>query len=248
MFGVGVGPGDPELVTVKAARVLAEAPVVAFFAKRGKTGNARATADRYIGQSAALLPLYYPYTVELSPRHPEYIAAMRRFYDQSAEQIAECLSAGQDVAVLCEGDPLFYGSYMYLHDRLARRFACSVIPGITSFAGCAAGQGMPLVSTDRTFSIIPGTLPEPELLNKLREADGAAIIKLGSNFPKVRRVLAQLGRLAGATYFERGTTDTQVVMPLSDKQDDSAIYFSLILVPDHDGGPYRQLPTAEQTL
>jgi precorrin-2/cobalt-factor-2 C20-methyltransferase len=246
MFGVGVGPGDPELVTVKAARVLGEASVVAFFAKRGKTGNARATADRFIHASAELLPLYYPYTVELSPRHPDYIAAMRSFYDESAEQIAERLTRGQDVAVLCEGDPLFYGSYMYLHDRLAARFPCSVIAGITSFAGCAAGQGMPLVSTDRTFSIIPGTLPEAELLTKLREADGAAIIKLGSNFAKVRRVLAQLGRLAGATYFERGTTDTQVVMPLSDKRDDTAIYFSLILVPDHDGGPYRQLPP-EQT-
>src|SRR5690242_14967628 len=142
MFGVGVGPGDPELVTVKAARVLGEASVVAFFAKRGKAGNARATADRYLHEQAELLPLTYPYTVELSPRHPEYIAAMRRFYDESAERIAVHLSAGRDVAVLCEGDPLFYGSYMYLHDRLAARFRCSVIAGITSFAGCAAGQGM----------------------------------------------------------------------------------------------------------
>jgi len=246
MYGVGVGPGDPELVTVKAARVLGEASVVAFFAKRGKSGNARTTAERFIGAQAELLPLHYPYTVELSPRHPQYITAMRSFYDQSAEQIAARLSAGQDVSVLCEGDPLFYGSYMYLHDRLAGRFRCSVIAGITSFAGCAAGQGIPLVSTDRTFSIIPGTLPEAELSHKLQQADGAAIIKLGSNFSKVRRVLAQLGRLQGATYFERGTTDSQVVMPLSDKRDDTAVYFSLILVPDHDGGPYRQLPGEAQ--
>jgi precorrin-2/cobalt-factor-2 C20-methyltransferase len=241
MFGVGVGPGDPELVTVKAVSVLSKVDVVAFFAKRGKSGNARSSAEPYLRAGVELLPLYYPYTVELSPRHPEYILAMRAFYDQSAAQIAARLDVGQDVAVLCEGDPLFYGSYMYLHDRLCSQQRCSVIPGITSFAGCAAGKGIPLVSTDRTFSIVPGTLPEVELEAKLRQADAAAIIKLGSNFAKVRRVLERLGKLHTATYFERGTTEQEIVLPLRDKLDDSAVYFSLIIVPGHDGGPYRPL-------
>jgi precorrin-2/cobalt-factor-2 C20-methyltransferase len=239
VYGVGVGPGDPELVTVKAARVLAEAKVVAHFAKRGKLGNALATAQRYLAPGVELMPLVYPYTVELSPRHPSYIQALRSFYSESASAIAARLVAGQDVAVLCEGDPLFYGSYMYLHDRLAREHRCVVIPGITSFAGCAAHAGIPLVSTDRIFAIVPGTLPEDELEAKLRCADAAAIIKLGRHFGKVRRVLERLGRLAGATYFEHGTTEHQVMMPLSDKTDEQAIYFSLIIVPGHDGGPYR---------
>jgi len=241
VFGVGVGPGDPELVTIKAVRVLARAQVVAFFSKRGKPGNAIATARQYIEPSAELLPLCYPYTVELSPRHPEYIAAMRAFYDHATAQIAERLDKGQDVAVLCEGDPLFYGSYMYLHDRLSRNYHCTVIPGVTSFAGCAAGAGIPLVSTDRVFSIIPGTLPEHELEEKLRAADAAAIIKLGRHFGKVRRVLDRLGRLRDATYFEHGTTPHQVAMPLRDKLDDQSLYFALIIVPGHDGGPYRPL-------
>jgi precorrin-2/cobalt-factor-2 C20-methyltransferase len=242
VYGVGVGPGDPDLMTLKAVRVIREARVVAFFAKRGKLGNAHAIAARHIDPQATLLPLTYPYTTEMSPRHPDYIAALRAFYDHSSAQLAEHLDAGRDVAVLCEGDPMFYGSYMYLHDRLARRYACTVIPGITSFSGCAAGAGIPLVSTDRVFSIIPGTLPELELEAKLREADAAAIIKLGRHFAKVRRVLERLGKLAGATYFEHGTTTREVAIPLKDKRDDQSLYFALIIVPGHDGGPYRPLP------
>jgi precorrin-2/cobalt-factor-2 C20-methyltransferase len=242
VYGVGVGPGDPELMTIKAVSTLSKARVVACFAKRGGLGNAHKTAKQFIHPEAELLPLIYPYTVELSPRHPDYIAKMRAFYDVSAAQLAERLLAGRDVAVLCEGDPLFYGSYMYLHDRLQQDYRCQVIAGITSFAGCAAGAGIPLISTDRVFSIVPGTLHEEELHQKLHAADAAAIIKLGRNFGKVRRVLERLGRLEGATYFERGTTELEVVMPLAHKTDDKAPYFSLILVPGHDGGPYRSLP------
>jgi precorrin-2/cobalt-factor-2 C20-methyltransferase len=226
-------------MTLKAARVIGSARVVAFFSKRGKRGNAFAVAERQIHPEAELLPLVYPYTTELSPLEPAYIDALRGFYDASAQAIAQRLDAGRDVAVLCEGDPMFYGSYMYLHDRLAREHACRVIPGITSFAGCAAGAGIALVSTDRTFTVVPGTLAEDELEQRLRSAEAIAIIKLGKHFAKVRRVLARLGRLDGATYFEHGTTAREVVLPLSDKRDDQSQYFSLIIVPAHDGGPYR---------
>ena len=239
VFGVGVGPGDPDLMTLKAVRVLREARVVAYFAKRGKPGNGYLTAQRFIDPRAELLPFYYPYTVEVPPRAAEYIRAMRDFYDACAAALLERVSAGRDVVVLCEGDPLFYGSYMYLHDRLAPRQRCLVIPGITSFAGCAAGAGIPLVSTDRVFSIIPGTLPEAELETKLRGAEAAAIIKLGRHFAKVRRVLDRLGRSRHAVYFEHGTTPHELAIPLCDKTDDSSLYFALIIVPGHDGGPYR---------
>lgn len=247
LFGIGVGPGDPELMTVKAVRALREAKVVAFFAKRGKTGNAQNTARSFIDSNAELLPLYYPYTTEISPRHPEYVSAMRKFYDDSAALIAARLNAGSDVAVLCEGDPMFYGSYMYLHDRLAKQHTCRVIPGITSFAGCAAGAGVPLVSTDRIFSIIPATLPEEELEARLRVVDAAAIIKLGRHYKKVRRILDRLERSHNAMYFEHGTTEREVAIPLRDKRDDVSLYFALIILPGHDGGPYRQWDGAEFT-
>jgi precorrin-2 C(20)-methyltransferase len=240
LYGVGVGPGDPELMTVKAVRVLRAAKVVAFFAKRGKPGNALTTASAHLPADAEQLALNYPYTVEVSPRAPEYVSSMRAFYEDSAARIAERLDTGLDVVVLCEGDPMFYGSYMYLHDRLAKRHRCQVVPGITSFAGCAASAGLPLVSTDRVFSVIPATLPEEELEKELRSVDAAAIIKLGRHFKKVRRVLERLGRADSAMYFEHGTTEREVAIRLSDKTDDQSLYFALILLPHHDGGPYRQ--------
>jgi precorrin-2/cobalt-factor-2 C20-methyltransferase len=231
VFGVGVGPGDPELVTVKAARLLGKSRVVAYFSKRGNQSNAFAAAEAYLHPEAERLPLIYPYTVELSARDPRYIAALTAFYAESSALIAARLVAGQDVAVLCEGDPLFYGSYLHLHALLMGEHRCVVIPGITSFAGCAASAGIPLVSTDRVFSILPGTLSELELERRLRAPDAIAIIKLGRNFAKVKRVLERVGRAQRSTFVERGTTTREVVLPLLEKTDEQAIYFSLILVP-----------------
>jgi precorrin-2/cobalt-factor-2 C20-methyltransferase len=231
VFGVGVGPGDPELVTIKAAQLLSRTRVVAYFSKRGKVSNAFAAAQRYLHPEAEQLPLIYPYTVEIAADSPRYVSALAAFYAESTEQISARLGRGQDVAVLCEGDPLFYGSYLHLHERLVAEHRCVVIPGITSFAGCAARAGLPLVSTDRVFSILPGTLPEAELEARLSAPDPVAIIKLGRNFAKVKAVLERLGRARHATYVEHGTTNREVILPLSDKRGDSSVYFSLILVP-----------------
>jgi precorrin-2/cobalt-factor-2 C20-methyltransferase len=248
VFGVGVGPGDPELVTVKAANVLAQARVVAYFAKRGKTGNAFAAAERYLHPEAERLPLVYPYTVELAASHPRYISALDSFYGEAAALIVQHVGAGRDVAVLCEGDPLFYGSYLHLHTRLSPEHRCVVVPGITSFAGCAARAGIPLVWTDRVFSIVPGTLPELELEARLRSGDPTAIIKLGRNFGKVKAVLERLGRAVGATYVERGTTPSERIVPLGEQQGDTSIYFSLVLVPAshavQQAQPVEPLPAA----
>lgn len=230
VFGVGVGPGDPELLTLKAARVLGGAKVIAYFSKRGKLSNAFAAAERHLNPEAEQLALIYPYTVELSAEDPRYVAALGSFYARSAASIVERLVKGQDVAVLCEGDPLFYGSYLHLHHRLTSEHRCVVIPGITSFAGCAARAGLPLVSTNHVFSIIPGTLPEAELEIRLKAADAAAIIKLGRNYAKVRGVLERIGRASQATYIERGTTEHERIVALLDKTDDKSAYFSLILV------------------
>jgi precorrin-2/cobalt-factor-2 C20-methyltransferase len=234
VYGVGVGPGDPELVTVKAVDVLRQARVVAYFSKRGNRSNALAAAERYVHPEAQRLELIYPYTVELAPSHPRYVAALRGFYAESAATIAERIVIGTDVAVLCEGDPLFYGSYLHLHHRLSREHRCVVIPGITSFAGCAARAGHPLVSTDRVFSILPGTLPEAELEARLGAGDPAAIIKLGRNFGKVKAVLERVGRARTATYVERGTTERERIVPLREQVGDASVYFSLILVPAAD--------------
>lgn len=243
IFGVGVGPGDPDLVTVKAARLIGRAPVVAFFSKRGKVSNALAAAERYLHPESERLPLVYPYTVEIDKSHPRYVAALSDFYGESAARIGEHAAAGRDVAVLCEGDPLFYGSYLHLHVQLCNVHRCEVIPGITSFAGCAARAGLPLVSTDRVFSIVPGTLPERALEARLAGEDPAAIIKLGRNFGKVKAVLGRLGRAEGATFVERGTTPDERIVPLLEQAGDTSAYFSLILVPARDArGAHDEQP------
>lgn len=242
LYGVGVGPGDPELLTLKAVRALQHADVVAHFCKRGASGNAWRSAQPVLQNSAAeVLPLVYPYTTERSPRDPQYVRALRGFYDEAAEQISTRLRKRKTVAVVCEGDPLFYGSYMYIHDRLAGHHPTEVVPGVTSFVGCAANARIPMVSTDRTFTVLPGTLPEEVLERRVRQADAFAVIKIGRHLPKLKRVLQRAGQLADATYIERGTMGKELIQRLSAVPDTRATYFSLVVVPGHDGGPYRPL-------
>ena len=231
LTGVGVGPGDPELLTLKAARVLAHAEVVAFFAKAGNPSNALATARPHLAAGAAELPLLYPVTTEIERADPEYGRAIDAFFDESAAAVARHLDAGRNVAVLSEGDPLFYGSYMHLHVRLAHRYPAEIVPGVTSISGCWSAAGLPLAQGDGPLSVLPGTLAEAELARRFGENEAAAVIKVGRNLAKVRRALQSAGRLASAVYVERGTMAGSVVRRLAEKADDHAPYFAVILVP-----------------
>ena len=231
LIGVGVGPGDPELVTVKAVRALGAAPVVSYFAKRGRRGNARAIADRWIPAGVAEVPLHYPVTVEIPFDHPDYVAALSAFYAEAAELLAVHLEGGRDVALLCEGDPLFYGSFMHLHARLKERFPCTIVPGVTGMSGCWTAAGEPMTWGDDVLTVVPGTLAAGPLSARLATADAAVVMKLGRNLPKVRAALAEAGLLERAVYVERGTMEAEVVMRLVDKRDDEAPYFSTVLVP-----------------
>jgi precorrin-2/cobalt-factor-2 C20-methyltransferase len=231
LFGVGVGPGDPELLTLKAARILGAAPVVAFFAKRGQTGNARRIVNGHLGQSAEELRLEYPFTTEVPVADPRYHPQMAAFYDQAAAGVAARLETGADVAVLCEGDPLFYGSYMYLHDRLSGRFACEIVPGITAMSGCWSRAGTPMTRGDDMLAVLSGTMDEDGLAARLTTADAAVVMKAGRNLKKVRAALTRAGRLERAVYVERGTMPEEVITRLADKADDEGPYFSLVLVP-----------------
>ncbi|MEE3627834.1 precorrin-2 C(20)-methyltransferase [Nitrospirillum sp. BR 11752] len=230
LYGIGTGPGDPELMTLKAVRLLRSCPVVAYFAKRGGPGQARRIVASHLDGTQHEVPMVYPVTTELPPDSPAYAAAIEGFFDESAERLASLLAAGQSVAVLNEGDPFFYGSYMHLHLRLAPRFTVEVVPGVPSLLGCAAQLPIPLTIRDDVLSVIPGTLGEAALAEALSRADAAAVMKLGSNLPKVRRVIESLGLTARAWYVERGTTETQRVHPLA-QAPDVAPYFAMILIP-----------------
>jgi precorrin-2/cobalt-factor-2 C20-methyltransferase len=230
LFGVGLGPGDPELVTVKAVRIIESAPVVAFFAKTGRQGNARTIADRWIPASARELPLHYPLTTEIPVSDPAYNEALRGFYAEATEQLAAELAAGRDVALLAEGDPLFYGSFMHLYIRLKERFPVTIVPGVTGMAGCWAAAGETMTWGDDVMTVLPGTLPQQTLTDSLRRTDAAVIMKVGKNFPKIRQALRDSGQYERAIYVERGTMAGEMVMKLADKTDDVAPYFAIVLV------------------
>ena len=230
LMGVGVGPGDPELLTLKAIRALETADVVAHFAKAGNPSNARATAAKYLQTKTRELPLLYPVTTEYATGDAAYRCAIEQFFDESAAAIAEHLQAGRVVAVLSEGDPLFFGSYMHIHVRLMNRFRTEVIPGVTSMSGCWSAAGLPIVQGDDVLTVLPGTLPQPELVRRLRQNEPTVVMKLGRNLPKVRRSLIESERLANAIYVERGTMHDERMMPLAEKSDDSAPYFAIVLV------------------
>ncbi|MEI3852926.1 MULTISPECIES: precorrin-2 C(20)-methyltransferase [Ensifer] len=231
LIGVGTGPGDPELLTIKAVKALGETDVLAYFAKAGRSGNGRAVVEGLLKPDLVELPLYYPVTTEIDKDDGAYKSQITDFYNASAEAVAAHLLAGRTVAVLSEGDPLFYGSYMHLHVRLANRFPVEVIPGITAMSGCWSLAGLPLVQGDDVLSVLPGTMPEAELGRRLGDTEAAVIMKVGRNLPKIRRALAASGRLGQAVYVERGTMKNAAMTALAEKADDEAPYFSLVLVP-----------------
>ncbi len=162
---------------------------------------------------------------------------MREFYDASARSVATHLDAGRSVAVICEGDPLFYGSYMHLHVRLAARYPTEIVAGVTGMSGCWSAVGTPIAQGNDVFTVLPGTLPETELERRLADTDAAVVMKLGRNLPKVRRALGRTGRLDRAIYVERGTMAGAVAMPLAAKTDDDAPYFAIVLVPGWEERP-----------
>ncbi len=231
LLGLGVGPGDPELITLKALRLLREASVVAYFVAKGKRGNAFGIIEQHLQSEQTLLPLVYPVTTEALPAPLSYEQVISDFYDEAAVSVAEHLDAGRDVAVICEGDPFFYGSYMYLHDRLAERYDAEVIPGVCSMLGGASVLGAPLVYRNQSLSVLSGVLPHDELKRRLADADAAVIMKLGRNFPKVREVLVELGLDGRALYVERATMANQKIVALDEVDPQSSPYFSLIIVP-----------------
>ncbi|SEB77962.1 precorrin-2 C20-methyltransferase / precorrin-3B C17-methyltransferase [Nocardioides exalbidus] len=231
LYGVGLGPGDPELITLKAARLIESADVIAFHAGVGKTSNARTIAASLIPASAIEEELRYPVTTGETAHPGGYAGAMAEFYESCSARLGAHLEAGRTVVVLAEGDPLFYGSFMYLHDRLSPRFPTEVVPGVPAFAAATAVLASPLVRQTDVLTVLPGTLPVPELARRLADTDGAIIMKLGRTFPRVVEALRQAGRLEHALYVERASMPAERWMPVVDVDPTSVPYFSLIVVP-----------------
>jgi len=221
LYGIGVGPGDPELMTVKAVRILQAAPVIAYPAADDGDSSARMIAAEFIPEEVTEIAIRVP----MRPgRMPVEV------YDQAARDIAAHLAEGRDVAVLCEGDPFFYGSFMYLHDRLAGTWPCRVVPGVSSLTACAAASARPLVRRNDTLIVLPATLPDDELAHRIAGNNAAAILKVGRHLPRLRAIVEHCGLTERTRYVEYASRENEKVMPLSARDDSSAPYFSMLLI------------------
>ena len=221
LYGVGLGPGDPELLTLRAARLIRNARVVAYPSLAGAKSFARSIAEEFIADGVQEIAMDVPMTTERGPAQAAY--------DKGAKEIAEALEAGLDVVALCEGDPFFYGSFMYLFARLSERYTVVTVPGVTSMTACAAAAGMPMAARNERVTVLPGPLPEAELEARIEGAESLAIMKVGRHLGKIRAVLEKLGLLDQAVYVERATLADQKVLPVAEAPD-PAPYFSMILV------------------
>jgi precorrin-2/cobalt-factor-2 C20-methyltransferase len=227
LTGVGVGPGDPDLITMKAVKAIRNAPVVAYISANGRPSMARYIAAQHLGGSAKEIKI----TLPMHPS-PEIADAA---YGEGASRISAELELGKDVAVLCEGDPMFYGSFGHILDRLRGQYPVQIVPGVSSVMAAAAAAEQPLAFAADAFAVLPATMPEDALATRLKAADSAVIMKLGRHLEKVRGVLAELGLTERSIYVERVTGPEEKVMPLAELDHADTPYFSLILVTRQPG-------------
>ena len=221
LYGVGLGPGDPGLITVKSSQLISQARVIAYPSLAGGKSFARSIAAGLISSEAKEIVMDVPMTVERAPAQAAY--------DIGAKKISAALDRGEDVVCLCEGDPFFYGSFMYLYARLAADYQVEVVPGVTSITACAARAGMPLAARNERLTILPGPLPAEELRTRIEGAESVAIMKVGRHLNKIRTVIADLGLTDKAAYIERASLPDELVCPLASAPE-KAPYFSMIIL------------------
>ncbi|KIC31873.1 precorrin-2 C(20)-methyltransferase [Leisingera sp. ANG-S5] len=224
----GLGPGDPDLMSVRSHRLISNARHIAYFRKAGRQGQARAIVEGMLAEGVTEHAMEYPVTTEIHFSDPEYNRVLAEFYDQWADTLAE-IAQDEDVVVLCEGDPFLYGSYMHLYTRLQGRAEQEIVPGITGMSGCWTASGQPITWGDDVLTVAMATLSEDELAKRAAETDALVVMKIGRNLPKLRRALERAGRADDAWLVERGTMPGQTVQKLSEITGEVP-YFSIVLV------------------
>lgn len=230
IHGVGLGPGDPELMTVRAHRLVRDASHVAFFRKAGKRGRARRIVEGLLAPGVTELSMDYPVTTEIPVDDPRYNGLLGAFYAEWAERLRGLAAQGHDIVVLCEGDPFFYGSFMHLHARLAGKARVRVVPAVTGMSGAWTATGMPVTWGDDVLTVLPGTLGEAELARRMADSDALVVMKIGRHLARVRRALDAAGRLEAAWLVEHATTENERVVRLAAVEDGDVPYFSTVVV------------------
>ncbi|WP_372884264.1 precorrin-2 C(20)-methyltransferase [Shimia sp.] len=230
IYGLGLGPGDPDLMTVKAHRLLTGARHVAYFRKKGRTGQARKMVDGLLPEGAVEFPMEYPVTTEIPVTDPRYNELLSAFYAEVSHHLRSLAEAGEDVVVLCEGDPFFYGSFMHLYTRLNHLVDVEVLPAITGMSGAWTATGAPITWGDDVLTVLMGTLEEKDLVRHMDDTDALVVMKIGRNFDKVVRALKVAGKYDDAWIVQFATMPNQSVTRLSEMTDKVTPYFSIIVV------------------
>ncbi|BES71541.1 precorrin-2 C(20)-methyltransferase [Marinobacter nanhaiticus D15-8W] len=229
IYGVGLGPGAQDLMSVRADRLIRGTRHIAYFRKKGRTGHARSIVDGMLAAATVELPMEYPVTTEIPFSDPRYNALLAEFYEASVRRLVEIAESGEDVVVLCEGDPFFYGSFMHLYTRLNGRVPVSVVPGITGMSAAWTATGQPVTWGDDVMTVLMGTLPEADLADRIARTDALVIMKIGRNLNKVRRALEHAGRTGEAWLIEYAAMAEERVVPFTEVGD-IAPYFSILLI------------------
>ncbi len=230
IYGVGLGPGDPDLMSVRADRLLRSARHVAFFRKPGRSGQARNIVIGIIPGEAIEFPMEYPVTTEIPVTDPRYNELLSAFYEDCAAHLKALSEQGEDVVVLCEGDPFFYGSFMHLYNRLRDEADVEVVPAITGMSGAWTATGDPITWGDDVLTVLVGTLAEDDLARRMAQTDALVVMKIGRNIDKVKRALKSADLYDRAWIVEFAQMPNQRVMKLSEASDDVTPYFSIIVV------------------
>jgi precorrin-2/cobalt-factor-2 C20-methyltransferase len=231
LYGIGVGPGDVRYLTLRAATLVQTVDLVAYFAKRDHVGNARRIVAPLLSAGRAERRFEYPLTDEVPADCALYRDQLGGFYRHTADSIAAELRHGRSVGLLAEGDPFFYGSFMHIWRRLAADFPIEVVPGVTGMSGCWTRANVPITWGDDSLVVLPGTLAEAKLVERLRLADAAVVMKVGRHLAKVRRAVEAAGLLARAVYVERGTMEEERIRPLAECRESTGAYFAMVLIP-----------------
>jgi precorrin-2/cobalt-factor-2 C20-methyltransferase len=230
VYGVGLGPGDPDLMSLRADRLVRRATHVAYFRKAGRPGRARTIVEGMLRADAVEIPMEYPVTTEIALDDPAYAACLSGFYAGAAARLRDIARSGADVVVLCEGDPFFYGSFMHLHARLRDEVPVAVVPGITGMSAAWTATGIPATWGDDVLTVLLGTMPQSDLARRMADADAIVVMKVGRHLPKVRAALAKAGRLDRAWLVECASMAEERAVPLSEAGDRAAPYFSIVIV------------------
>ena len=230
IYGVGLGPGDPDLMSVRADRLLRNAKHVAFFRKPGRSGQARKIVNGMIPEGAIEFPMEYPVTTEIPVTDPRYNELLAAFYEECTAHLKTLSAQGEDVVVLCEGDPFFYGSFMHLYNRLRDEAPVEVVPAITGMSGAWTATGDPITWGDDVLTVLVGTLPEKVLAERMAQTDALVVMKIGRNIDKVKRALKTSGLYDRAWIVEYAQMPNQTVTKLSEACEKITPYFSIIVV------------------